>query len=433
MIWNPAETMNRSEMAALQLLRLQETVSRAYERVAFYRDRMDAIGLKPSDIKSLKDLEKIPFTIKNDLRDNYPTGMFAEDTRAIVRYHASSGTTGKPIIVGYTRNDMAVWTDCCARLAAAAGVTADDVCQIAFGYGMFTGGFGLHYGLEHLGAAVIPHSSGNSERQLMFMQDLGTTVLIATPSYALHLSEVMAEQGIAPEDLKLRVGLFGGEGHTPEMRRLIEMRLGITDTQNYGLTEITGPGVSYECLAFEGMHINEDHFFPEIIDPVTGETLPEGEEGELVLTTLTKEGIPMLRYRTKDITRLNYERCSCGRTNVRMDLVRGRSDDMMIIRGVNVFPSQIEAVLMTIHGIGPHYQIIVTTEHFMDQIEVQVELIDASRLESYRELEELTHEIRHKIRTVLQIDVRVKLLSPQTLERTAGKAKRVIDLRTKSF
>ena len=433
MIWNPAETLNRSEMAALQLLRLQETVSRAYERVAFYRDRMDAIGLKPSDIKSLKDLEKIPFTIKNDLRDNYPTGMFAEDTRAIVRYHASSGTTGKPIIVGYTRNDMAVWTDCCARLAAAAGVTADDVCQIAFGYGMFTGGFGLHYGLEHLGAAVIPHSSGNSERQLMFMQDLGTTVLIATPSYALHLSEVMAEQGIAPEDLKLRVGLFGGEGHTPEMRRLIEMRLGITDTQNYGLTEITGPGVSYECLAFEGMHINEDHFFPEIIDPVTGETLPEGEEGELVLTTLTKEGIPMLRYRTKDITRLNYERCSCGRTNVRMDLVRGRSDDMMIIRGVNVFPSQIEAVLMTIHGIGPHYQIIVTTEHFMDQIEVQVELIDASRLESYRELEELTHEIRHKIRTVLQIDVRVKLLSPQTLERTAGKAKRVIDLRTKSF
>jgi len=433
MIWNPAETMNRSEMAALQLLRLQETVSRAYERVAFYRDRMDAIGLKPSDIKTLKDLEKIPFTVKNDLRDNYPTGMFAEDTRAIVRYHASSGTTGKPIIVGYTRNDMAVWTDCCARLAAAAGVTADDVCQIAFGYGMFTGGFGLHYGLEHLGAAVIPHSSGNSERQLMFMQDLGTTILIATPSYALHLSEVMAEQGIAPENLKLRVGLFGGEGHTPEMRRLIEMRLGITDTQNYGLTEITGPGVSYECLAFEGMHINEDHFFPEIIDPVTGETLPEGEEGELVLTTLTKEGIPMLRYRTKDITRLNYERCSCGRTLVRMDLVRGRSDDMMIIRGVNVFPSQIEAVLMTIHGIGPHYQIIVTTEHFMDQIEVQVELIDASRLESYRELEELTKEIRHKIRTVLQIDVRVKLLSPQTLERTAGKAKRVIDLRTKSF
>ncbi|NCC75168.1 MAG: phenylacetate--CoA ligase family protein [Clostridia bacterium] len=433
MIWSPAETMNRLDMEALQLSRLQETVNRAYERVPMYRNRMDEAGLKPSDIQSLKDIEKIPFTVKNDLRDNYPTGMFAEDTRAIVRYHASSGTTGKPIIVGYTRNDMAVWTDCCARLAAAAGVTADDVCQVAFGYGLFTGGFGLHYGLEHLGAAVIPHSSGNSERQLMFMQDLGTTVLIATPSYALHLSEVMVEQGIAPEDLKLRVGLFGGEGHTPEMRRLIEMRLGITDTQNYGLTEITGPGVSYECLAFEGMHINEDHFYPEIIDPVTGETLPEGEEGELVLTTLTKEGIPMLRYRTKDITRLNYECCSCGRTNVRMDLVRGRSDDMMIIRGVNVFPSQIEAVLMTINGIGPHYQIIVTTEHFMDQIEVQVELIDASRPESYRELEELTKEIRHKIRTVLQIDVRVKLLSPQTLERTAGKSKRVIDLRTKAF
>ena len=433
MIFSPAETLSRAEMAALQLSRLQQTVRRVYDLVPFYRTKMDALGITPADIQTLTDIRKLPFTVKTDLRDNYPTGLFAAPIKDIVRFHASSGTTGKPIVVGYTRNDMDVWSDCCARLAAAAGVTEHDICQVAFGYGMFTGGFGLHQGLEKLGASVIPHSSGNSERQLMFMQDLGTTVLVSTPSYALHLSEIMAQSGIQPDDLKLRVGLFGGEGHTPEMRSLIEQRLGITDTQNYGLTEIVGPGVSYECLAFSGMHINEDFFYPEIIDPKTGVVLPEGSEGELVFTTLTKEGIPMIRYRTKDITRLVYEPCSCGRTNVRMELVRGRSDDMMIIRGVNVFPSQIEAVLMTIEGIGPHYQIIVTTEHFMDQIEVQVELIDPARLESYSELEKLTQEIRHKIRTVLQIDVRVKLLSPQTLERTAGKSKRVVDQRNKAF
>jgi phenylacetate-CoA ligase len=433
MIWSTAETLPRPEMAVLQLTRLQQSVQRAYDKVPFYRQTMDELGISPANIRTLEDIRLLPFTVKNDLRDHYPTGLFAAPQREIVRFHASSGTTGKPIIVGYTRNDMAVWTECCARLAAAAGVTAEDVCQVAFGYGLFTGGFGLHYGLEHLGASVIPHSSGNSERQLMFMQDLGTTVLVATPSYALHLSEVMAQHGIRPSDLKLKIGLFGGEGHTPEMRALIEERLGIVDTQNYGLTEITGPGVSFECREFSGMHINEDFFYPEIIDPQTGEVLPEGAEGELVFTTLVKEGVPMLRYRTKDITRLHREPCACGRTTVRMELVRGRSDDMMIIRGVNVFPSQIESVLMTIAGIGPHYQIIVTTEHFMDQIEVQVELIDPSRLESYSELEKLTCEIRHKIRNVLQIDVRVTLLSPQTLERTAGKSKRVIDKRDKAF
>ncbi len=433
MIYSSAESLTRHEMAALQLSRLQQTVQYAYDKVPFYQQKLDELGIAPADIRTLKDIEKLPFTVKTDLRDNYPTSLFAAPMKDIVRFHASSGTTGKPIVVGYTRNDMDIWAECCARLAAAAGVTDQDICQVAFGYGMFTGGFGLHQGLEKLGAAVIPHSSGNSERQLMFMQDLGTTVLISTPSYALHLSEIMDSEGIQPDDLKLRVGLFGGEGHTPEMRNLIEQRLGITDTQNYGLTEIVGPGVSYECLAFSGMHINEDFFFPEIIDSKTGEVLPEGEEGELVFTTLSKEGIPMIRYRTKDITRLHYEPCSCGRTNVRMELVRGRSDDMMIIRGVNVFPSQIEAVLMSIDGIGPHYQIIVTTEHYMDQIEVQVELIDPARLESYSELEKLTQEIRHKIRTVLQIDVRIKLLSPQTLERTAGKSKRVIDQRDKAF
>jgi phenylacetate-CoA ligase len=429
MIWNPAEKMNRADMADLQLLRLRETIDRAYNCVPFYRKRLDEAGLKPDSIRSLADLADVPFTVKNDLRDQYPFGLFAEPLKNIVRFHSSSGTTGKPIVVGYTRQDMDNWTDCCARVVAAAGVTDDDVCQISFGYGMFTGGFGIHAGAERIGASIIPVSSGNSERQLMFMQDFGTTVLVATPSYVLHLTEVMHELGIRRDDLKLRVGLFGGEGHTPEMRVLIEQRLGIVDTQNYGLTEICGPGVSYECLENCGMHINEDHFYPEIINPETGEVLPEGAEGELVLTTLTKEGIPMLRYRTKDITRLTREPCRCGRTNVRMDLVRGRSDDMMVIRGVNVFPSQIESVLMTISGIGPHYQIIVTTEQFMDKLEVQVELIDGQLLESYAELQKLTQEIRHKIRTVLQIDVKVTLLNPQTLERTAGKAKRVVDLR----
>ncbi|NLM76672.1 MAG: phenylacetate--CoA ligase [Ruminococcaceae bacterium] len=429
MIWNPAEKMNRPDMARLQLERLQMTVHRAYERVPFYRQRLDEVGIRPEQIRSLTDLEAVPFTLKNDLRDHYPYGLFAEPLRNIIRFHSSSGTTGKPIVVGYTRQDMENWTDCCARVASAAGVTDQDICQISFGYGMFTGGFGIHAGVERVGAGVIPISSGNSERQLMFMQDFGTTVLVATPSYVLHLTEVMRSLEIGREDLKLRVGMFGGEGHTPEMRALIEQRLGILDTQNYGLTEICGPGVSYECLENCGMHINEDHFYPEIINPETGTVLPEGEEGELVLTTLTKEGIPMLRYRTKDITRLTREPCHCGRTNVRMELVRGRSDDMMVIRGVNVFPSQVESVLMTIKGIGPQYQIIVTTEQFMDKMEVQVELVDGQLLESYAGLEKLTREIKQKIRIVLQIDVKVTLLNPQTLERTAGKAKRVVDLR----
>lgn len=429
MIWNPAEKMKRADMERLQLERLQHSIRRAYEKVPFYRKLMDKAGVRPEHIRSLRDLSLIPFTVKDDLRDNYPFGLFAEPMKNIVRFHSSSGTTGKPIVVGYTRNDMEIWTDCCARVASAAGVTSDDICQISFGYGMFTGGFGMHAGVERIGAGVVPVSSGNSERQLMFMQDFGTTALVATPSYVLHLSEVMREIGIKKEDLKLRVGLFGGEGHTPEMRALIEERLGIIDTQNYGLTEICGPGISYECLEICGMHITEDHFYPEIIDPETGEVLPEGEEGELVLTTLTKEGIPMLRYRTRDITRITREPCRCGRTNARMDLVRGRSDDMMVIRGVNVFPSQIESVLMTVQGIGPHYQIIVTNEQFMDKLEIQVELVDGQLLERYAELQRLTEEIHQKIRTVLQLDVKVTLLNPKTLERTVGKARHVIDLR----
>ena len=433
MIWNKAETMSRSEINALQLERLRWQVNYAYERVPFYRTQMDDIGLKPEHIRMLKDIEKLPFTVKNDLRDNYPTGLFAVPNKDIVRFHSSSGTTGKPIVVGYTRNDMDNWTECCARMCSAAGVTDEDIAQVAFGYGLFTGGFGLHYGLERVGASVLPISSGNSERQIMFMKDLKSTVLVATPSYVLHLSEIMQELGIQREEIYLRTGMFGGEGHTPEMRELIEQRLGINDTQNYGLTELCGPGLSYECLEHKGMHINEDYFIAEIINPDTGEVLPEGSEGEMVITTITKEGIPMLRYRTKDITSITCEPCTCGRTNARMDLVRGRSDDMMVIRGVNVFPSQVEAVLMGIEGIGQYYQLIVTTEKYMDKIEVQVELMDGSMLDSYSKLEHLTQEIRHKIKTVLQIDVKVTLLNPKTLERTAGKSKRVIDLRSKTF
>jgi phenylacetate-CoA ligase len=433
MIWNVAESLPRREIEELQLRRLRWQVEYAYDRVPLYREKFDAIGLKPSDIKSLSDLQKIPFTVKNDLRDSYPTGMFAVPNREIVRFHSSSGTTGKPIVVGYTRNDMENWTECCARMVYAAGVTCEDTAQVAFGYGLFTGGFGLHYGLERVGVSVIPVSSGNSERQLMFMKDLQTTVLIATPSYILHLTEIMEEMGITKNELHLKTGLFGGEGHTPEMRALIEERLGINDTQNYGLTELCGPGVSYECLEHKGMHINEDFFIAEIIDPKTGEVLPEGSTGEIVFTTITKEGIPMLRYRTKDITRIFYEPCACGRTHARMDLIMGRSDDMMIIRGVNVFPSQVEAVLMGIDGIGQQYQLIVTTEKFMDRIEVQVELLDGSILDSYANLEKLSNDIRHRIKTVLQIDVKVTLLNPKTLERTAGKSRRVVDLRSKAF
>jgi len=429
MIWNSVETISRKEMQTLQLERLKWSVARAYDKVPYYKDQLDKSGIKPSHIQKLSDIALLPFTEKSVLRDNYPFDLFAVPKSEIVRLHASSGTTGKPIVVGYTKNDMEMWTDCCARLATAAGVTKDDTAQICFGYGMFTGGFGLHYGLERVGATVIPASSGNSERQIMYMKDFGTTAMISTPSYALYLSEFLQEMNIPISSLKIRLGLFGGEGHTAEMRGEIEKRWNILDTQNYGLTEIVGPGVSYECPSNCGMHINEDHFYPEIIDTKTGQVLPEGYEGELVFTTITKEGIPMLRYRTKDITSLIYEPCSCGRTLVRMNMVKGRSDDMLIIRGVNVFPSQIESVLVGIEGIGPHYMIVVTREKFMDKIEVQVELTDGSLLEKYSELEKLTNQIRHEIKVKLQVDSKITLLSPKVLERTAGKSKRVLDLR----
>ncbi len=430
MIWNKEmEQMTRKDMDALQLERLQGIVRYCYERVPFYRKRFDSIGLKPEHIATLADIDKIPFTTKEDLRDNYPFDLFAVPQKEIVRLHASSGTTGKPIVVGYTKNDMEMWTESLARLIVAAGGSDEDIAQVCFGYGMFTGGFGLHYGLERVGITVIPASSGNSERQLMYMQDFGTTIMVCTPSYALYLSEFAQEQGIHKSQLKLRLGLFGGEGHTPEMRREIEDRWGILATENYGLSEITGPGVSGECTAQCGMHINEDFFYPEVVDKESLKPLGYGREGELVLTTLTKEGIPMLRYRTKDITELDPEVCACGRSNVRMKKVKGRTDDMLIIRGVNVFPSQIESVLVGMKNIGPHYQIVVTKEGFMDKIEVQVELGDANILDKYRELEKIEANIRHNLKTVLQIDAKVKLVEPKTLERTTGKSKRVIDLR----
>lgn len=430
MIWNKdAEVSSRKDMEALQLENLKGIVKRAYENVPLYRKKFDEIGLKPEHIVTLKDIEKIPFTTKLDLRDNYPYNLFAVPMKQIVRVHASSGTTGKPIVVGYTKKDLDNWSECVARLIVAAGGSDEDIAQVVFGYGLFTGGFGLHYGLEKVGISVIPVSSGNSERQLMLLQDFGATIIVGTPSYVLHLSEIAEEMGITKGKHRLKLGLFGGEGHTPEMRAEIEKRWGILATENYGLSEIVGPGVAGECVHQCGMHINEDHFYPEIINPDTGDTLGYGERGELVLTTLTKEGIPMLRYRTKDITVLNPETCKCGRTSVRMNKVLGRTDDMLIIRGVNVFPSQIESVLVGMEHIGPHYQIIVTKKGYMDAIEVLVELIDGSLLEKFSELENLEKQIRHKMKTTLQIDAKIRLVEPKTIERSLGKAKRVIDLR----
>ncbi len=430
MIWNTqVECMSRNSMKEIQLEGLKNIVKVAYENVPMYKRKFDEIGLKPEHIQTLKDIEKIPFTTKNDLRDNYPYGLFAVPLKKIVRLHASSGTTGKPIVVGYTKNDMENWSENIARLVIAAGGREDDIAQVVFGYGLFTGGFGLHQGLEKVGITVVPSSSGQSERQLMLMQDFGTTILVGTPSYALYLAEIADEMGLDKSKLKLKLGLFGGEGHTPEMRAEIERRWGIKATENYGLSEVQGPGVAGECYCQCGMHINEDHFYPEIINSESGEALEYGNKGELVLTTLTKEGIPMLRYRTKDITILNPEKCECGRTTVRMNKVLGRTDDMLIIRGVNVFPSQIESVLVGMEGIGPHYQIIVTKNGYMDAIEVHVELIDGKLLEKFSELEKLEKRIRHELKVVLQIDAKVRLVEPKSIERTTGKAKRVIDMR----
>ena len=424
------ETAFRDEIEKLQLARLIETVHRVYDHVPMYRERFDAAGLRPKDIRSLDDLSRIPFTVKDDLRDHYPFGLFAVPMKEVVRVHASSGTTGKPTVVGYTRNDLETWSSAMARLVMAAGVGPDDVAQVAFGYGLFTGAFGLHYALEKVGCSVIPMGSGNTEKQLMLMKDFGTTVLICTPSYALYIAETAEKLGIDPaRELKLRVGLFGAEASSEAMRQEIQKRLGLLATENYGLSEVIGPGVSGECACQCGLHINEDHFIPEIIDPETGRVLPMGEEGELVLTAVTKEALPILRYRTKDLTRLIPERCSCGRTTMRMAKVVGRIDDMLIIRGVNVFPSQIETVLMDVEEVGPNYEIVVTREGYLDRMLVKVELNDSSLLERFSQLEQLENKIRAKMRTILGLDVTIRLVEHQSLKRFEGKAKRVTDLR----
>ncbi len=428
------ETMKRADLEKLQLERLKRMVSYCYNNVKFYNERLSGAGIHDGEkIKTLSDIQYIPFTTKEDIRDNYPFNMMARPMKDIVRIHASSGTTGKPTVGVYTKNDLENWASQVARICVAGGVTDEDIIQISFGYGLFTGALGLHYGLEKVGATVIPASSGNTEKQLMMIRDFGVTGLVATPSYAIYLSEKVREDNDFPLSSydKLRLGILGSESCTNEMRNTIEKNLGVFVSDNYGMTELTGPGVSGECEFRCGLHFNEDAFLPEIINSDTGESKAKGDTGELVVTTLIKEGAPVLRYRTRDITKLNYDTCQCGRTGVRMEKIMGRTDDMLIIRGVNVFPSQIAEVLGSYNQISPHYQLLLTNENFMDKLEVQVELIDASLLEHYGELERLTGNIRDRLKSVLGIDTKIRLVEPKSLERFQGKAKRVIDLRNK--
>lgn len=428
--WNESmECAKLHEMKALQSFRLSQTIRRVYENVPYYRDRMDKAGVKPDDIKSVNDLYKLPFTFKQDLRDTYPYGLFAVPMEDVVRVHASSGTTGKQIVVGYTKKDLETWSECCARALTAAGATPKDFMHISYGYGLFTGGLGLHGGAEKVGMTVIPVSVGNTKRQINIIKDFGSTYICCTPSYALFLAETMKEMGITKDDIHLRGGLFGAEPWTEEMRKEIEDKLGLKAYDIYGLTEIIGPGVAFECCEQTGMHINEDNFIPEIIDPDTGEVLPEGSQGELVFTCITKEAFPLIRYRTRDIGILTREKCSCGRTLIKMKKPAGRSDDMLIIRGVNVFPSQIESVLMGFDEIAPHYQLVVTRANYSDALEVKVELADGKLLENYGELECLRKKIHHNLKTVLGIDTKVSLVEHKSLERFQGKAKRIVDLR----
>ncbi len=430
MIWNEKiECATREEMEAIQSERLIKTVERIYHNVPSYRAKMQEKGLVPADIKSVKDLSKLPFTEKTDLRDNYPFGMFTVPMSEIVRIHASSGTTGKPTVVGYTRNDLNMWSEVVTRTLCMAGVGQNDIVQIAYGYGLFTGGLGMHYGTENLGATVIPISGGNTQKQLQLMQDFKSSVIACTPSYALFLAEVMKENGIEPESLNLKVGIFGAEPWSENMRKEIEAKLKIKAIDIYGLSEVVGPGVSCECEEQAGMHINEDHFIPEIIHPETLEPMPAGEIGELVFTTITKEGIPIIRYRTHDLTRLIYDKCKCGRTLVRMEKCMGRSDDMLIIRGVNVFPSQIESVLLEMSETEPHYLLIVEREGTLDVLKVLVEVQEQFFSDEIHKLEELKTKIKNNIQNTLGISVAVKLVEPKTIERTAGKSKRVIDNR----
>ena len=423
------ECMDRKKIKEVQTERLKWQVKRCYENVAVFHERMEKKGLTPDDIKTLEDLGKLPFTYKKDLRDYYPYGLFAAPMKDIVRIHASSGTTGRQIIAGYTRNDLDKWADAMARQIAATGGDENSRVQVSYGYGLFTGGLGAHRGAERIGAMAIPTSSGNTERQIRLMLELGTTHLCCTPSYAMYLGETIREMGVK-DKLQLKAGIFGAEPWTEDMRRKIEDTLNIKAYDVYGLTEIMGPGVAYECEEQNGMHINEDMFIAEIIDPETGEVLPEGSFGELVFTTITKEGMPMIRYRTRDLCSLNYEKCTCGRTFVRMNKPKGRSDDMLIIRGVNVFPSQIEEVLLKIGGdVTPNYQIVVDRVNNTDTLDVQVEMSEHLFSDDVKSIEKIEREIKDRLRSVLGLSAKVSLVNPKTIIRSEGKAKRVIDNR----
>lgn len=430
-IWNPEmECLPTDQLHDLQLDRLRATLARVDERLPFYHQRFEAAGIQPDDIHSLEDVRRLPFLMKDDLRDNFPYGLFASPMRDVVRLHASSGTTGRPTVVGYTRRDLDTWAEAVARVATAAGARPDDLAQVSFGYGLFTGAFGLHYGLEKLGATVLPVSGGNTRRQVEIMQMFQPTILVCTPSYAMHIAEVASEMGVRPGDLSLRLGLFGAEPWSDSMRREIEAKLGISATDNYGLSEVMGPGVAGECVYKNGMHISEDHFIVEVIDPTTLEPLPDGEVGELVFTSLTKEALPVIRYRTRDLARLTREPCLCGRTSARMSRVLGRTDDMLIIRGVNVFPSQIEGVLLEIEGTAPNYQIVIERQGTMDEATVEVEVAEGVFSDQAKRLYALREQIQRRLATVLGISVAVRLAEPRSIERSAGKAKRVIDKRT---
>jgi phenylacetate-CoA ligase len=431
MIWNDEfETLPREAMEALQLKRLRDLVDRVYSTVPFYRQKLSEIGYKPGDLRTLEDLSRLPFTTKEDLRENYPFGLFAVPMERVVRIHASSGTTGKPTVVGYTRRDIDTWSELMARTLSCGGTTSGDIVHNAYGYGLFTGGLGAHYGAEKIGAAVIPMSGGNTKRQILIMKDFGSTILCSTPSYALNIAEVMAEENVDCSQLRLKCGLFGAEPWSEGMRREIEKKLHIHALDIYGLSEVIGPGVASECIEEKsGLHIFEDHFIPEIIDPETGKTLPHGQIGELIFTTITKEAFPVLRYRTRDISRLNPTPCSCGRTLVRMERISGRTDDMLIIRGVNVFPSQIESVLMEVEGVEPHYQLIVSREGTLDILEIQVEVNESIFTDEIKGLERLAKRVEDDIKDLLGVSCQVRLVEPKTIQRSEGKAKRVIDKR----
>lgn len=430
MIWNQnKECMSRDQLHDLQGKRLHKLVKKVYHSTPFYRKKMQEMDIAPADIRTIEDIVKLPFTTKQDLRDNYPYGMFAVPNSEIVRIHASSGTTGNPTIVGYTHNDLDIWQECIARCLAAYGLTNNDIFSVSYGYGLFTGGLGAHYGAEFLGATVIPASTGNTEKHVKLIRDLGITGIASTPSYALYLAETIEKMGIDVKDLKLRIGAFGAEPWTENMRREIESRLRINAYNLYGLSEIMGPGVAYECKCKNGSHIAEDHFYPEIISPDTLENLPAGQKGELVFTTLTKEGMPLLRYRTKDLCSIMEGECPCGRTNVRISRIMGRSDDMLIIRGINVFPSQVESVILEMQEFEPHYQLIVDRVNNLDTLQVLVEVRKEYLSDEISRMLAMKKRLADKLKSVLTVGTEVKLVEPNTIARSDGKSKRVIDKR----